>query len=67
MTMLYSTEKKDWIEASLPGFQSAHPEIEVVLKGMGSLDAAQAIVDGKENPTVFSPAASLVLNLLQDS
>jgi ABC-type molybdate transport system substrate-binding protein len=64
VTMLYGTEKKDWIEAAEVGFEKAHPEIRVELKGMGSLDAAAAILDGKEQPTIFSPADSLVLNLL---
>jgi Bacterial extracellular solute-binding protein len=37
----------------------------VNLKGMGSLDAAQAILDGKEKPTIFSPGDSLVLKMLE--
>src|SRR5262249_4436427 len=45
-------------------FQKVHPEIKVALKGTGSLDGAQDILDGKEKPTIFSPADSLVLNML---
>lgn len=63
ISMLYSTEKKDWIEAAQVVFQKDHPEIKVNLVGKGSLSAAQAIVDDKEKPTVFSPADTLVLNL----
>jgi ABC-type molybdate transport system substrate-binding protein len=63
ISMLYSTEKKEWIEAALVTFQTEHPEIKVKLVGKGSLAAAQAIVDDKEKPTVFSPADTLVLNL----
>ncbi len=63
ISMLYSTEKKDWIEAAAATFQKEHPEISVKLVGKGSLAAAQAIVDDKEKPTVFSPADTLVLNL----
>ena len=64
ISMLYSSEKKEWIEAAAATFQKAHPEIKLTLTAMGSLDAAQAIVDGKEKPTLFSPADSLVENLV---
>lgn len=64
ISMLYSSEKKEWIEAAVQSFQKEHPEIKVNLTAQGSLDAAQAIVDGKQKPTIFSPADSLVQNLL---
>lgn len=64
ISMLYSSEKQEWIEAAAADFQKVHPEIKVTLKAKGSIDAAQAIVDGNEKPTVFSPADSLVQNLL---
>lgn len=64
ISMLYSSEKKEWMEAAAATFQKAHPEIKLTLTAMGSLDAAQAIVDGKEKPTLFSPADSLVENLV---
>lgn len=63
ISMLYSTEKKEWIEAAKVKFQAAHPEIDLQLEGMGSLAAEQAILDGKKQPTVWSPADSLVLNM----
>lgn len=63
ITVLYSTEKKEWLEAATAGFAKEHPEISVKLAGKGSLDAAQALVDGKEQPTLWSPADSLVLSL----
>jgi ABC-type Fe3+ transport system substrate-binding protein len=64
ISMLYSSEKKDWIEAAVAGFRKDHPEIKLTLSAKGSLAAAQAIIDGKEKPTLFSPADSLVMNLL---
>ena len=64
ISMLYSSEKKDFIEAAAQSFQKDHPEIKVTLNPKGSIAAAQAIVDGKEKPTVFSPADTLVQNLL---
>lgn len=62
--MLYSSEKKDWMEAAATLFQKVHPEIRVTLTPMGSLDAARAITEGREKPTLFSPADSLVQNLV---
>jgi hypothetical protein len=62
--LVYGTEKKEWIEACVADFSKIHPEIKVALVGKGSLDAAQAILDGKDKPTLYSPADSLVLNLL---
>lgn len=60
----YSTEKRDWLEAAVARFQTAHPEIRVKLIGKGSLDAANAILDGTDRPVLWSPADSLVANLL---
>jgi ABC-type sulfate transport system substrate-binding protein len=64
ISMLYSSEKREWIEAAAALFQREHPEIKISLSSKGSIAAAQGIVDGKERPTVFSPADSLVQNLL---
>ena len=36
------------------------------LIGKGSLEAAEQILEGKQKPTVFSPADSLALNVLVD-
>ncbi len=66
ISMLYSTEKEDWIKEAAESFRAAHPEIGLKLEGMGSLEAAQAILDGAQKPTLFSPADSLVLNMLAD-
>jgi len=63
VTFLYSTEKKDWIEAETALFSKEHPEIQIKLTGRGSLEAAQELVDGKEKPTLWSPADSLVMSL----
>jgi hypothetical protein len=60
----YSTEKKDWLEAAVARFQTANPGVRVKLIGKGSLDAANAILDGTDRPVLWSPADSLVSNLL---
>jgi ABC-type glycerol-3-phosphate transport system substrate-binding protein len=64
ITVVYSTEKKDWIEAASADFAKSHPDIKVELVGKGSIDAAQAILDGGLQPTVWSPADTMAMNLL---
>jgi len=64
LTFEYSTEKKDWLEAAVATFHKANPTIHVKLIGKGSLDAANAILDGADKPVLWSPADSLVTNLL---
>ncbi|MBN1207131.1 MAG: substrate-binding domain-containing protein [Myxococcaceae bacterium] len=65
ISFLYSTEKKEWVEAAAASFQQEHPSIKVSLMGRGSLDAAQGILDGREKPTVWSPADTAVLRMLE--
>lgn len=62
--VVYSTEKKEWIEAVTADFNKAHPDIKVALIGKGSLEAEQAILDGQLKPDVWSPADTMVMNLL---
>ncbi|HEY4240880.1 MAG TPA: substrate-binding domain-containing protein [Kofleriaceae bacterium] len=64
ITLEYSTEKKDWLEAAVATFHAAHPEITVTLVGKGSLEAEQAIANGEDKPTLWSPADSSIANLL---
>lgn len=60
----YSTEKKEWLEAAVAAFEKENPAIHVELIGKGSLEAAQAILEGTDHPVLWSPADSLVANLL---
>ncbi len=64
ITMLYGSEKKEWVDAAAESFRREHPEIKLTLVPKGSLEAAQGILDGRERPTIFSPADSLVMNML---
>ena len=64
INVVYSTEKKDWIETVTADFAKQHPDIKVELVGKGSIDAAQAILDGTLQPTVWSPADTMAMNLL---
>jgi hypothetical protein len=64
LTVVFGTEKEDWMRAAVASFGAAHPELDVELVPKGSLEAAQEILDGKLQPTVWSPADSLVLSML---
>ncbi len=59
----YSTEKREWLEQAITSFQTENPSIKVKLIAKGSLDAANAILDGTDKPVLWSPADSLVSNL----
>jgi len=65
ITMLYGTEKREWVEAVAAEFAKQRPDVKVVLVGKGSLESVQSILDGKDKPTVWSPADGLELRLLQ--
>lgn len=65
ISFLYSTEKKEWVEAAAAAFHKEHPSIKVNLVGKGSLEAAHAILTGRDKPTVWSPADSAVLRMLE--
>ena len=61
----YSTEKQGWIEAATAEFAKVHPEIQVDLVGTGSFESAQEILLGRSQPTVWSPADSIQLAMLE--
>ncbi len=62
--VVFSTEKEAWLAEATKAFQAANPGIAVQLRGQGSLDAVRAILDGKSQPTVWSPADQVALNVL---
>jgi ABC-type Fe3+ transport system substrate-binding protein len=64
VAMLYGTEKREFIEEMAAEFGKQHPEVRLQLTAVGSLDAADRILEGRETPAVFSPGDSLVLNML---
>jgi Bacterial extracellular solute-binding protein len=65
VTFAYSTEKRDWIEAAAESFRSKNRDIELKLVGQGSLEGGAAILEGKLQPTAWTPADSLVMSLLE--
>lgn len=66
LTFVYSTEKQEWIQHAVASFTEANPEVKVNLVAKGSLEASAAILDGTLKPALFSPADTLIANLLAD-
>jgi hypothetical protein len=64
VTVVFGTEKEAWMQAAVASFRTAHPEIDVELVPRGSFESAQQILDGTLQATLWSPADSLALNLL---
>jgi hypothetical protein len=62
--LVFGTEKREWIESAVAEFSKINPDILVKMTGRGSLEEAQAILDGKHQPVLFSPADSAALALL---
>jgi ABC-type Fe3+ transport system substrate-binding protein len=64
VSMLYGTEKREFIEEMAVEFAKQRPDVKLQLTGLGSLEAADRILEGQDPPAVFSPGDSLVLNML---
>jgi Ca-activated chloride channel family protein len=72
ITIVYGSEKKTWMEEQIKAFAATSPKtasgkaITVDAKAMGSGEAMTAIDTGATKATVFSPASSAYLSLLND-
>jgi ABC-type Fe3+ transport system substrate-binding protein len=71
VSVLYSTEKAEWLATAVERFQKTNPRleghpIELALKKMGSREMYLAVLDGDEQPDLISPASSLQISLLED-
>lgn len=62
--VLYSDEKRNWIQEAHNRFIKKHPEIQVKLIKMSSVEGAHAIVGGSVTPTIWNPADTIVLHYL---
>jgi serine/threonine protein kinase len=62
--VVYSTEKAAWLHAATADFVEQHPDILVDLVGKGSMEAARGILEQQLQATVWSPADSVLLDLL---
>jgi hypothetical protein len=71
VSVLYSTEKEDWLAAAVQRFQNTRPHlqghpIELELEKMGSREMVLAVLDGDRQPHLISPASTLQLSILED-
>jgi ABC-type Fe3+ transport system substrate-binding protein len=71
ISVLYSTEKVEWMATAVERFQATNPRleghpIELELKKMGSREMYLSVPDGDEQPDLISPASSLQISLLED-
>jgi hypothetical protein len=71
LSLLYSTEKAEWLEEVVPAFERTNPRIQghpvrVEMSKMGSREMVLAVLDGQEQPDIISPASMLQISILQD-
>lgn len=71
VSVLYSTEKAEWLEEVVPQFMETRPQIdgrpvELQMEKMGSREMYLAVLDGTKQPDLISPASMLQISLLQD-
>jgi hypothetical protein len=71
VTVLYSTEKEAWLTEVIASFEASRPlvdghPIQIEMEKMGSREIYQAVLDGKRQPDLISPASSLQIAILQD-
>ncbi|MEP7358384.1 MAG: substrate-binding domain-containing protein [Anaerolineales bacterium] len=71
VSLLYSTEKEQWLAEVVPAFEATHPQINghpVVLKleKSGSREMILAVLNQQAQPDLISPASSLQISILQD-
>jgi Ca-activated chloride channel family protein len=73
LVVAYGSEKKTWLEEQAKAFAAsgartkAGKSIRVDLRASGSGEAVKAVLAGALQPTVFSPASSAYIALLNDS
>jgi Bacterial extracellular solute-binding protein len=72
VTIWYSTEKREWLEAAKTKFEETNPTlggrpIQIQLKGLGSPEIAQRVAGqdwrGETPPTAISPASGMWLSM----
>src|SRR5262249_7371198 len=72
--VVYGTEKEKWLKDAVDRFTAANPDIKIDMVGQGSMDSYQAFSQLNDSstalpnkdpiPAVWSPAATIQVNLL---
>ncbi|MBN2004396.1 MAG: substrate-binding domain-containing protein [Anaerolineae bacterium] len=70
LSVLYSTEKTEWLEEAVEQFEATRPRvggrpIEITLTKSGSRELYLDVLDGKAQPDLISPASTLQISLLE--
>lgn len=63
--MVYSDDKRQWIEFAADRFSRLCPNIQVKLTALPDIDAADAILSGRMSPTLWAPTDELALRYLE--
>lgn len=63
--MVYSDDKRPWMEFATNRFSRLCPNVQVKLTALADIDAANAIFSGQVKPTVWSPTDELSLRYLE--
>lgn len=71
VSLLYTTEKTDWLNEVIPEFEATHPQVnghpvEIKASATGSRELELAVLNGQAKPDLISPASSLWISILQD-
>ena len=71
VTLLYSTEKTDWLNEVVPEFEATNPQVnghpvQIKMSATGSRELVLAVLNGQAKPDMISPASSLQISILQD-
>ena len=63
--MVYSEDKREWIEHAAARFAKLCPNIQVKLRAMEDFSALSAMLDGELHPTIWAPTDELSLRYFQ--
>jgi ABC-type Fe3+ transport system substrate-binding protein len=71
LSVLYSTEKEQWLAEVVPQFEASNPKVDgrpvkLEMAKTGSREMYLAVLNGEATPDVISPASSLQISLLED-
>jgi ABC-type Fe3+ transport system substrate-binding protein len=71
VSLLYTTEKSDWLNEVVPEFEATNPQVnghpvQIKLSATGSRELVLAVLNGQAKPDLISPASSLQISILQD-
>jgi hypothetical protein len=71
VTLLYSTEKEEWLREAIINFYATNPRVDgrpikIEASQLGSREIVMNILDQKSKPVLISPASNMQISMLQD-